>query len=74
MKSSGSLESTKNGKKVNVLCIVDQNYERSVVVLNHFRNFNHLVDSGVQHRKWGGNIYPGKRKLLFEIKKRKVKN
>ena len=23
----------------NVLCIVDQNHERSVVVLDHFRNF-----------------------------------
>ena len=29
----------KNGKKVNALCIVDQNHERSVVVLDHFRNF-----------------------------------
>ena len=34
-----ALESTKDGKKVNVLCIVDQNHERSVVVLDHFRNF-----------------------------------
>ena len=33
----------------------------------------HLVDSGIQHRKWGGNTYPEKRKLLFEIKKKKVK-
>ena len=48
----------------------DQNHERSVVVLDHFRN---LVDSGVQYRNWG-NTYPGERKLLFEIKKRKVKN
>ena len=39
MKSTGSLKSTKNEKKVNVLCIIDQNYERSVVALNHFRNF-----------------------------------
>ena len=39
MKSTGSLKSTKNEKKVNVLCIIDQNYERSVVVLNYFRNF-----------------------------------
>ena len=36
MKSSGKDE---NGKKVNVLCIVDQNHERSVVVLDYFRNF-----------------------------------
>ena len=36
MKSSVS---TKDGKKVNVLWIVDQNHERSVVVLDHCRNF-----------------------------------
>ena len=60
----------KDGKKVNVLGIVDRNHGRSVVVLDHFKN---LVDSGVQHRKGGGNTYPGKRKLLFQIKKRKVK-
>ena len=55
---------------MNVLCIVDQNHERSVVALDHFR---HLVVSGVQRQK-GWNTYPGKRKLLFKIKKRKVKN
>ena len=33
------MESTKDGKKVNVACIVDRNHERSVVVLDHFRNF-----------------------------------
>ena len=32
-----------------------------------------MVDNGVQHRKWGGNTYPGKKKLLFEIKKGKLK-
>ena len=31
--------STKDGKKVNVLCIVDRNHERSVVALDHFRDF-----------------------------------
>ena len=30
---------TKDREKVNVLYIVDQNHERSVVVLDHFRNF-----------------------------------
>ena len=30
---------TKDGKKVNVLCIIDLNHERSVVVLDHFKNF-----------------------------------
>ena len=34
-----TLESTKDGKKMNVLCLVDQNNKRSVVVLDHFRNF-----------------------------------
>ena len=64
MKSSGN---TKYGKKVNVLCIVEWNHERSVVVLDHFRDFK--IDSGVQHWKWGGNTYPWKIKLLFGIKK-----
>ena len=64
-----------DGKKVKVLCIVDQNHERSVAVLDHFRNFTGIdfVDSGVQHRKCGGNTQSGKRKLLFEIKKGKSK-
>ena len=34
-----ALESTKDEKKVNILCIVDRNHARSVVVLDHFRNF-----------------------------------
>ena len=29
----------RDGKNVNVLCIVDQNHERSTVVLDHFRDF-----------------------------------
>ena len=28
----------KDGKKVNVICVVDPNHERSVTVLDHFRN------------------------------------
>ena len=36
MKGSGK---SKKRKKVIVLCIVDQNPERSVVVLDYFRNF-----------------------------------
>ena len=35
-------EKLKDGKKVNVLCIVDRNHERSVVILDHFRNFNDI--------------------------------
>ena len=40
--SGKALESTKDGKKVNILCIIDQNHERPVVVLDHFRNFNDI--------------------------------
>ena len=29
----------KHGKKVNVLYIVDQNHQRSVIVVDHSRNF-----------------------------------
>ena len=36
------MKSKKDGKKVNVLCIVDQNHERYVVVLDHFRNFKDI--------------------------------
>ena len=34
-----NLESTKEGKKVDVVCIADQNYGRSAVIQDHFRNF-----------------------------------
>ena len=34
-----ALKSTKDEKKVIVLCIVEQNHERSVVVLDHFSYF-----------------------------------
>ena len=37
MKSSGKY--TKDGKKVNVICIVDWNHERSGVLIDHFKNF-----------------------------------
>ena len=29
----------KDGKKMNVLCIVERNHEKSMVVLDRFRNF-----------------------------------
>ena len=58
------LESTKDGKKMNILRIVDQNHERPVVVLYHFTNFKSIwLIVELQHQKWGGNTYPGKRKL-----------
>ena len=34
-----AVESKKDGKKVDVLCIVDRNHERCVVALDNFRNF-----------------------------------
>ena len=69
-----ALESTKDGKKMNLLCIVDRNHKRSVVALDHFRSFKgiSLIVEYIQHRKRGGNTYPGERELLCEIKKRKV--
>ena len=42
-----------------------------MIVLDHFGKFKGI--NGVQHQKLRGSTYPGKRKLLFEIKKRKVK-
>ena len=39
MKSCGKY---KDGKELNVLFIADRNHERSVVVLDHFRNFNSI--------------------------------
>ena len=32
-------ENTKDGRKVNVLCIVDWNHQRSMVVVDYSRNF-----------------------------------
>ena len=32
-------ENTKDGRKVNVLCIVDRNHQRSMVVVDYSRNF-----------------------------------
>ena len=40
MKSPGKYNTLqKDGKKVNVLYIVDQNHQRSVIVINHSSNF-----------------------------------
>ena len=33
---------TKDGKKGNVLCIVDQNHESAVFLLDYFRNFKDI--------------------------------
>ena len=68
------MESTKDGKKVNVLCIVDQNHERPVVVLDHFRNFKGIQSIVVTTSKIEEYLSVRERKLLFEIEKRKVKS
>ena len=57
----------KDGKNVNV----DQNHGRSVVVLDHFRNFKGtylIVEYNIGNDE-GIILFQGKRKLLFEIKK-----
>ena len=57
MKSSGTY--TKEGKKVNVLCIVDQNHERSA--LDHFRKFKGIqliVEYNIENEK--GILIQGK--------------
>ena len=38
----GSVKYSKDDKKVNALCIVDWNYQRSLVVVNHSRNFKSI--------------------------------
>ena len=68
------MESTKDGKKVNVLCIVDQNHERPVVVLDHFRNFKGIQSIAVTTSKIEEYLSVRERKLLFEIEKRNVKS
>ena len=37
-----ALEITKDGKRMNILCIVDQNHERFVVLLDHFKSFKDI--------------------------------
>ena len=69
-----ALESTKDGKKVNVLCIVDQNHERSVVVLDHFRNFKGIqltVEYNIENVE--GIIIQRKGNYCSKLKKRKLK-
>ena len=54
-------------------CIVDRNHDRSLVVLNHFRNFKGIYSIVVATSKMEEYLCR-ERKLLFEIEKRKVKN
>ena len=66
------VESTirKDGKKLNVLYIVDQNHQRSVIVVDHSRNFKVICRWWLHCR----NVYPGRGNFCLKFKKRKVKN
>ena len=56
-----------------MLCIVDQNHERSVVVPDHFRNFKrHLVDSGHSIES-GGVLIRGRGNNCSKFEKGKLK-
>ena len=58
-----------------MLCIVDQNYERSVVALDHFRNFKDIylrVEYNIESEE--GILIQGKENYSSELKKRKLKN
>ena len=39
---------SKDGKKVNILCFVDQNHQRSLVAVGHSRNFKDIQSKIVQ--------------------------
>ena len=54
---------------MNVLCIVDQNHERSVVVLDHFRNFK--VEYNIENEE--GILIQGKEHYCTKLKKGKLK-
>ena len=60
MKSSGKY--TKDGRKVNLLCIVDRNHQRSMVAVDHFRNLVELVDDGYNIQNRGIVIFTYRKK------------
>ena len=69
-----SLESTKVEKKVNVFCIVDRNHGRSVVALDHFRNFKGnqlIVEYNIENEE--GILFQGKGNYCLKLKKGKLK-
>ena len=64
----------KDGKKVNVLCIVDRNHERSVVVIDHFRSFKSIqlkVEYNTENED--GILIQGKGNYCSKSKKGKIK-
>ena len=59
---------------VNVLCIIHQNHERSVAVLDHFRNFKGIyliVDYNIENEE--GMFIQGKGHFCSKLKKGKLK-
>ena len=71
MKSYGNYE---RWEKVNVLCIVDRNHERYVVVLDHFRNFKGIqliVEYNIENEE--GILIQGKGNYCSKFKKGKLK-
>ena len=69
-----ALESIKDGKKVIVLWIIDQNYGRFVVVLDHFRNFKGIpliMEYNIENEE--GILIQGKGNYCSKLKKWKLK-
>ena len=65
---------TKDGKKVIGLCIVDRNFERSVVALDHCSNFKDIqliVEYNIENEE--GILVQGKRNYCSKLKKGKLK-
>ena len=57
-----------------VLCIVDRNHERSVVALDHFRNFKgiwFIVEYNIENEE--GILIQGKGNYCSKLKKGKLK-
>ena len=62
----------KDGTKVNVLYIFDQNHQKSVIAVDHSRNFKGIVVDGGYNGEIG--IYPGRGNYCLKLKKRNLKN
>ena len=58
-----------DGKKVNVFCVIDQNKERSVIVLDHFTNFKGIYMIVQYNIENGGILVQGKGNYCSKLKK-----
>ena len=71
VKTSGKYKGWEEG---NVLCIVDRNHERSVVVLDHFRNFKGIQLIGEYNMEnEEGILIQGKGNYCSKLKSKKGK-